>query len=75
MMFTMMVLVIGGMVKLYCDFSSTHDLTDLKAKEKFDELENLNDSFQRKCWCQKKDWKIMLVIYDKGRGGKNTEKV
>ena len=31
MMFTMMVLVIGGMVKLYCDFSST----DLKAKEKF----------------------------------------
>ena len=55
MMFTMMVLVIGGMVKLYCDFSSTHDLTDLKAKEKFDELENLNDSFQRKCWCQKKD--------------------
>ena len=34
------VLVIGGMVKLYCDFSATHDLTDLKVKEKRESLMN-----------------------------------
>ena len=31
--------------------------------EKFDELENLNDSFQRNCSC-----KMMIVLYDKLRG-------